>query len=116
LIIRYFVCERGLWRARPVEPTCAYRVKSQLNYSGATLGAYSLLKSLLPLLPSVQILFYSFCDFSRDGLMFMGVDPAGLAFKCWTRRVFFSRKTKGQQALANQRNVDSSPIHYAFRL
>jgi hypothetical protein len=68
---------------------------------------------LLPLLPSVQTLFYSFCDFSSDGLMFMGVDPADTAFTCWTRRVFFGKKTKPQQASANQRNVDSSLIPYA---
>jgi hypothetical protein len=71
---------------------------------------------LLPLLPSVQTLSYSFCGFSSDGLMFMGVDPGGTAFTCWTRQVFFGRKIKRQQALANQRSADSSPIHYALGL
>jgi len=81
--------------------------------SRANLGPYSLLKSSLPLLPSVQTLFYSFCDFSSDGLMFMDAARADTAFKYWTRRVFFGRKTKRQQALAKQRNVDSSLIPYA---
>ena len=52
--------------------------------------------------------------------MFMGVDPAAgfqqARFQgvcVTTRHVFFGRKTKRQQALANQRNVDSSLIAYA---